>query len=51
MGGAMKATNDGRYVHVSCALWTPESTVDDADPNIVDLHAIPRARWLLVGLV
>eukprot|EP00899_Mesostigma_viride_P027997 jgi/Mesvir1/8382/Mv12628-RA.2 len=46
-GGALKPTDDGRWAHVMCGLWVPETVVPDA--NTVGLvRNIPSHRWRLV---
>ncbi len=47
--GAMKRTTDGRWAHLTCALWMPElSMVDNKRMEPVDgINAIHKERWNL----
>lgn len=49
VGGAMKPTTEGRWAHVSCALWVPETTFEDPVTltPIGNVKRIPKARWKL----
>ncbi|KAJ7559003.1 hypothetical protein O6H91_04G065300 [Diphasiastrum complanatum] len=49
-GGAMKETTDGRWVHLACALWIPETCfVDTKRMEPVDgLRSINKERWKLI---
>jgi hypothetical protein len=50
-GGALKRTKDGRWAHVICALWIPETsftlTDDGMRGEIDNIDKIPKARWKL----
>ncbi len=47
--GAMKRTTDGRWAHLTCALWMPElSMVDNKRMEPVDgINAIHKEHWNL----
>ncbi|CEM15557.1 unnamed protein product [Vitrella brassicaformis CCMP3155] len=44
-----KPTDDGRWVHLRCALWTPETVVLDTDRQepVSGLGSIAKGRWRL----
>ncbi|KAK8798836.1 hypothetical protein WA158_007920 [Blastocystis sp. Blastoise] len=45
-GGAMKRTTDGRWAHISCALWIPEVFFLDPDSrDMIDIFKIAERRW------
>ena len=49
VGGAMKPTTCGRWVHVLCAMWIPETCIVDTarmEP-VANLRAVPKARYAL----
>jgi len=49
LGGAMKPTTCGRWVHVLCAMWIPETCIVDTlrmEP-VTNLRAVPKARFAL----
>ena len=50
LGGALKATVDGRWVHVSCALWIPEIYFKDPESRsaVAGLSDICEERFKLV---
>lgn len=46
----MKPTSGGRWAHVMCALWVPETIFDDAENTmraITALDTIDKARYRL----
>ena len=48
-GGALKQTATGRWAHLMCAMWIPETSVGNAvfmEP-IDGIEHIPKARWRL----
>ncbi|GAQ91137.1 histone-lysine N-methyltransferase [Klebsormidium nitens] len=45
VGGAMKPTNDGRWAHLTCAIWIPETLLKPHQIEKVD--AIGKDRWKL----
>ncbi|XP_005409029.1 PREDICTED: protein Jade-3 [Chinchilla lanigera] len=50
-GGAMKTNRTGtKWVHVSCALWIPEVSIDCPErmEPVTKLSHIPPSRWALV---
>eukprot|EP01102_Stenamoeba_stenopodia_P006550 TRINITY_DN1805_c0_g1_i4.p1 TRINITY_DN1805_c0_g1~~TRINITY_DN1805_c0_g1_i4.p1 ORF type:complete len:1156 (-),score=329.34 TRINITY_DN1805_c0_g1_i4:124-3591(-) len=49
-GGAYKQTSDGKWAHVSCALWIPETGFAGVNctGSIVGVNNICKARWKLV---
>ncbi|CAK9872811.1 unnamed protein product [Sphagnum jensenii] len=51
--GAMKRTTDGRWAHLTCALWMPElSMVDNKRMEPVDgINAIHKEHWNLTCCV
>lgn len=48
-GGAMKPTTCGRWVHVLCAMWIPETCIVDTSrmEPVTNLRAVPKARFSL----
>jgi len=49
-GGAFKPTSNGKWAHVSCALWVPEVSigcVSTMEP-ITKIKQIPSSRWNLM---
>lgn len=52
-GGAFKRTLDGRWAHVTCAIWIPE--VQFSNPVFLEpidgIREIPPARWKLTCYV
>ncbi|XP_052172475.1 histone-lysine N-methyltransferase ATX2 isoform X2 [Diospyros lotus] len=49
-GGAMKPTTDGRWAHLSCAIWIPETCLSDIKKMepIDGLSRIHKDRWKLL---
>lgn len=50
LGGAFKPTSNGKWSHVSCALWVPEVSigcVTTMEP-ITKVKQIPPSRWNLI---
>jgi len=48
-GGAFKQTSDGKWAHLLCAMWIPETGVSNSvymEP-IDGVQDIPKARWRL----
>ncbi|KAL2612135.1 hypothetical protein R1flu_023827 [Riccia fluitans] len=52
-GGAMKKTTDGRWAHITCAMWTPETCVLDAKrmEPVDGISSINKERWKLICTV
>ncbi|KAG8369538.1 hypothetical protein BUALT_Bualt14G0023900 [Buddleja alternifolia] len=50
IGGAMKPTTDGRWAHLACAIWIPETCLSDIKKMepIDGLHRINKDRWRLL---
>jgi len=52
-GEAVKPTDDGRWAHISCALWIPE--VDFACKSVrepvINVEKVAAARWKLLCIV
>ncbi|KAG8375981.1 hypothetical protein BUALT_Bualt09G0015600 [Buddleja alternifolia] len=50
IGGAMKPTTDGRWAHLACAIWIPETCLTDTKKMepIDGLHRINKDRWKLL---
>lgn len=50
VGGAMKPTTDGRWAHLACAIWIPEtclSNVKKMEP-IDGINKVNKDRWKLL---
>ncbi|KAK4742943.1 hypothetical protein SAY87_000944 [Trapa incisa] len=49
VGGAMKPTTDGRWAHLACAMWIPETCLSDVKrmEPIDGISRIHRDRWKL----
>lgn len=47
-GSAFKRTNDGRWIHIICAMWTPELHFDEEDPDLVVMDKLYKKRSTLV---
>ncbi|XP_027117144.1 histone H3-lysine(4) N-trimethyltransferase ATX1-like isoform X1 [Coffea arabica] len=49
-GGAMKPTTDGRWAHLACAIWIPETCLSDITKMepIDGLSRINKDRWKLL---
>ncbi|XP_078433868.1 histone-lysine N-methyltransferase TRX1-like isoform X2 [Wolffia australiana] len=49
-GGAMKPTTDGRWAHLACAIWIPETCLLDVKKMepIDGLSSINKDRWKLL---
>lgn len=50
IGGAMKPTTDGRWAHLTCAMWIPETCLKDIKrmEPIDGLERINKDRWKLL---
>ncbi|KAM7260046.1 hypothetical protein ACFE04_015787 [Oxalis oulophora] len=50
IGGAMKPTNDGRWAHLACAIWIPETCFLDVKrmEPIDGINRINKDRWKLI---
>ncbi|GLT47147.1 hypothetical protein SLA2020_208610 [Shorea laevis] len=50
VGGAMKPTTDGRWAHLACAIWIPETCLFDVKrmEPIDGLNRINKDRWKLL---
>lgn len=50
IGGAMKPTTDGRWAHLACAIWIPETCLSDIKrmEPIDGLRRISKDRWKLL---
>ncbi|XWS09310.1 hypothetical protein CRYUN_Cryun40dG0074500 [Craigia yunnanensis] len=50
IGGAMKPTTDGRWAHLACAIWIPETCLSDVKrmQPIDGLNRISKDRWKLL---
>ncbi|KAJ4967635.1 hypothetical protein NE237_014336 [Protea cynaroides] len=50
VGGAMKLTTDGRWAHLACAIWIPETCLSDVKKMepIDGLKRINKDRWKLL---
>uniref|UniRef100_A0A7N0ZX34 Histone-lysine N-methyltransferase ATX2 n=1 Tax=Kalanchoe fedtschenkoi TaxID=63787 RepID=A0A7N0ZX34_KALFE len=49
-GGAMKPTTDGRWAHLACAMWIPETCLSDVKTMepIDGLSRVNKDRWKLL---
>ncbi|KAJ3698232.1 hypothetical protein LUZ61_001937 [Rhynchospora tenuis] len=49
-GGAMKQTTDGRWAHLACAIWIPETCLSDIKrmEPIDGISRINKDRWKLL---
>ncbi|GAY48864.1 hypothetical protein CUMW_114940 [Citrus unshiu] len=49
-GGAMKPTTDGRWAHLACAIWIPETCLTDVKrmEPIDGLNRVSKDRWKLL---
>ncbi|PWA83093.1 methyltransferase [Artemisia annua] len=49
-GGAMKPTTDGRWAHLACAMWIPETCLADIKKMepVDGLNRISKDRWKLL---
>ncbi|KAF7837087.1 histone-lysine N-methyltransferase ATX2-like [Senna tora] len=50
IGGAMKPTTDGRWAHLACAMWIPETCLADVKrmEPIDGISRINKDRWKLL---
>ncbi|KAG5016851.1 hypothetical protein JHK82_022496 [Glycine max] len=50
IGGAMKPTTDGRWAHLACAMWIPETCLADVKrmEPIDGMSRISKDRWRLL---
>ncbi|XP_031112629.1 histone-lysine N-methyltransferase ATX2-like isoform X1 [Ipomoea triloba] len=50
IGGAMKPTTDGRWAHLACAIWIPETCLSDIKKMepIDGLNRVNKDRWKLL---
>ncbi|KAK9141113.1 hypothetical protein Scep_010794 [Stephania cephalantha] len=50
LGGAMKQTTDGRWAHLACAIWIPETCLSDIKrmEPIDGLDRVNKDRWKLL---
>ncbi|KAI4369781.1 hypothetical protein MLD38_018186 [Melastoma candidum] len=50
IGGAMKPTTDGRWAHLACAIWIPETCMADVKrmEPIDGISRINKDRWKLL---
>ncbi|KAI3890806.1 hypothetical protein MKX03_007419 [Papaver bracteatum] len=50
VGGAMKPTADGRWAHLACAIWIPETCLSDIKrmEPIDGVNKIHKDRWKLL---
>ena len=48
--GAFKRSETGHWVHVACAIWTPETGFADAErvDTVIGIDSIDRNRWRLI---
>lgn len=51
-GGPLRRIASGNaWVHVACAIWTPEVEIQDVDKlSGIDVRRVPSARWNDVGV-
>eukprot|EP00730_Choanoeca_flexa_P016781 TRINITY_DN7998_c0_g1_i1.p1 TRINITY_DN7998_c0_g1~~TRINITY_DN7998_c0_g1_i1.p1 ORF type:complete len:1010 (+),score=268.66 TRINITY_DN7998_c0_g1_i1:278-3307(+) len=49
LGGALKqTTNPRQWAHLSCAIWTPEATIENTETmEPVDIRGVPKERYNL----
>ncbi|KAL0670956.1 hypothetical protein Bca4012_033660 [Brassica carinata] len=50
VGGVMKPTTDGRWAHLACAIWIPETCLSDVKKMepIDGVNKISKDRWKLM---
>ncbi|KAI3814266.1 hypothetical protein L1987_19016 [Smallanthus sonchifolius] len=50
IGGALKPTTDGRWAHLACAMWIPETCLSDIKKMepIDGLNRVSKDRWKLL---
>ncbi|KAL1210181.1 histone H3-lysine(4) N-trimethyltransferase ATX1 [Cardamine amara subsp. amara] len=50
VGGAMKPTTDGRWAHLACAIWIPETCLSDVKKMepIDGVKKVSKDRWKLL---
>ncbi|ESQ51749.1 hypothetical protein EUTSA_v10016217mg [Eutrema salsugineum] len=50
VGGAMKPTTDGRWAHLACAIWIPETCLSDVQKMepIDGVKKVSKDRWKLL---
>ncbi|CAG7867523.1 unnamed protein product [Brassica rapa] len=50
VGGAMKPTTDGRWAHLACAIWIPETCLSDVKKMepIDGVNKVNKDRWKLL---
>ncbi|XP_043715502.1 histone-lysine N-methyltransferase ATX2-like [Telopea speciosissima] len=50
VGGALKPTTDGRWAHLACAMWIPETCLSDVKrmEPIDGVNRINKDRWKLL---
>ncbi|XP_010510176.1 PREDICTED: histone-lysine N-methyltransferase ATX1-like [Camelina sativa] len=50
VGGAMKPTTDGRWAHLACAIWIPETCLSDVKKMepIDGVDKVSKDRWKLM---
>ncbi|CAH2059896.1 unnamed protein product [Thlaspi arvense] len=50
VGGAMKPTTDGRWAHLACAIWIPETCLSDVKKMepIDGVNKVSKDRWKLL---
>ncbi|KAG7573256.1 PWWP domain [Arabidopsis suecica] len=50
VGGAMKQTTDGRWAHLACAIWIPETCLSDVKKMepIDGVNKVSKDRWKLM---
>jgi NuA3 HAT complex component NTO1 len=49
-GGAFKTTDDGRWAHIMCAIWIPQTCVQNNETMspIVGIDRVPKDTWLML---